>query len=61
MVVKWSACSPSTLKIRVQIPLKLQFFSVEFVFGKSENKQEEAGMFYFLKLAIEGSVLAFIF
>ena len=38
VVVKWSACSPSTSTIRVQIPLKpTPFFSVK-LFGFEKNK-----------------------
>ena len=49
VVVKWSACSPSTPTIRVQIPLKLRVFSVEFVFDRNENKQKEARVGPFFK------------
>ena len=51
VVVKWSACSPSTPMIRVQIPLKPTVFSVTFVFEKNENKQKEVGVgpFFFKK------------
>ena len=42
VVVKWSACLPSTSTIDVQIPLKLTIFSIKFVFEKSANKQKEA-------------------
>ena len=34
VVIKWSACSPSTQTIRVRIPLK----STELLFEKNENK-----------------------
>ena len=44
VVVKWSACSPSTPTIRVQIPQAFSVFSVIFVFEKKENKQKEAGV-----------------
>ena len=43
VVVKWSACLPSTPTIRVQIPLKSTVFTVKFVFEMNENKQKEAG------------------
>ena len=39
-VAKWSECSPSTLTIRVQIPLKTTVFPVNFVLDKNENKQK---------------------
>ena len=41
VVVKWLASLPSTLTIRVQIPLKPTVFSTKFVFEKNENKQKE--------------------
>ena len=44
VVVKWSACSPSTPTVRVRIPLKSTVFSVEFVLANNENKQKEAGV-----------------
>ena len=43
VVVKWSACSPSTPMIRVRILLTLTVFSVKCVFEKNENKEKEAG------------------
>ena len=50
VVVKWSACSPSTLTIRVPIPLISAVFSVKIVFEKNKNKQKEAGVGpFFLK------------
>ena len=49
MIVKWSACLPSTLTIRVRILLTLTVFSVKLVFEKNENKQREAGLPIFLK------------
>ena len=51
VVVKWSACSSSTLTIRVQI---LQFFSAKFVFKKNENNQKEAGLAHFFKKCVVG-------
>ena len=39
VVVKWSACSPSTLTIQVRIPLKTTVFS-KFVFEKNKKKQK---------------------
>ena len=48
MVVKWSACLPSTPMIRVRILLKPAVFSVKFVFEKKKNKQNEAGVGPFL-------------
>ena len=47
VVVKWSACSPSTPTIQVQVPLKAAVFSVKFVFEKNENKQNEASVSQF--------------
>ena len=44
VVVKWSACSPSTPTIRVRISLKPTVFPVKFVFEKKENKQKDAGV-----------------
>ena len=41
VVVKWSACLPSTPTIRVRIQPKAIFFSVKVVFEKNENKQKE--------------------
>ena len=50
VVVKWSACMPSTLAIQVPIPLKTTVFSVKFVFENIEIKQKEAGVgSFFLK------------
>ena len=40
VVVKWSACSPSTPIIQVRIPLMPAVFSVNFVFEKIKNKQK---------------------
>ena len=40
VVVKWSACSPSTRSIQVQIPLTLKAFFLKFVIEKNENKQK---------------------
>ena len=40
VVVKWSACSPTTLSIRIRIPLK--FNSVNCL-KKNGNKQKEVG------------------
>ena len=44
MVVKGSAFSPSIPMIRVQIPQKPTVFSVNIVFEKNENKQNDAGV-----------------
>ena len=52
MVVKWSACSPSTLTIRVRIPLTSAVFSVKSVFEKNENKQNRQGLAHFLKICL---------
>ena len=43
VVVKWSACSPSTPTIRARILLSSTVFSVKFVFEINENNQKEAG------------------
>ena len=40
----WSACSPSTPTIRVQILQKPTICNVKFVFEKNKNKQKEAGL-----------------
>ena len=40
LVVKWSVCSPSTLTIQVQIPLKPAVFSVKFVFEKNRIQRK---------------------
>ena len=44
VVVKWSACSPSTPTIRVRIPQKPSVFSVKCVLEKNKNKQKESGV-----------------
>ena len=49
VVVKWSACLPSTPTIRVQILLKPTAISVKFVFEKNKNKLKEAGVGPFFK------------
>ena len=41
VVIKLSACSRSTLTIRVRIPLKSTIF-LKIVFQNNENKQKEA-------------------
>ena len=46
VVVKWSACLPSTLSIRVRIPLNPTVFSA---FEKNENKRGRVGLFLLLK------------
>ena len=50
-VVKWSACSSSTPKIRVRILLKLKVFSLEFVLKKYKKIQKEAGDGHVLRFA----------
>ena len=40
MVVEWSACLPSSPKIRVRILLMPIGFYVKIVFEKNENKQK---------------------
>ena len=51
MVVKWSACSPSTPTDDPSLnPADAYSFSVKFLFGKNENKlKEEVGLANFLK------------
>ena len=49
VVVKWSACSPSTLTIRVQIPLKHTVFSAQFVVKRTKINKKEAGVGPFLE------------
>ena len=41
VVVKWSTCSPSSLTIRVRIPLTPTVLSVKFVREKNENKTKK--------------------
>ena len=43
VMVKWSACSPSTLSIWIRILLKPTIF-LEIFFWKEQNKQKEAGV-----------------
>ena len=54
MVVKWSACLPSTTTIRVLILLKPIVFSVKFVLEENENEQKEAEVGPFKKLNKNG-------
>ena len=49
VVVKWSACSPSTPTIRVQIPLKHTVFSAQFVVKRTKINKKEAGVGPFLE------------
>ena len=49
VVVKWSACSPSTPNSN---PADVYSFSVKFVFEKNENKQKEAGLAHFLRIIV---------
>ena len=49
VVVKWSACSPSTPTIRVWIPLMPTVFSVKFEFEGNENKQKRPGLAHLKK------------
>ena len=45
MVIKWSACTPSTPTIRVRILLSSTVFSVKFVFEKErKSTNENTGM-----------------
>ena len=46
VVVKWSASLPSTLTIRLRIPLKPKVSSVKFVFEKNKKRQ---GLAHYLK------------
>ena len=49
VVVKWSACLPSTPMIRVWILLKTTVFSLKFLFEKNKNKQQKrSGLAHFL-------------
>ena len=59
MVVKRSACSPSTPMIQVQIPLTPTVFSAKFVFEKNKNKQKEAGVGPFIKNCLLKSLTEF--
>ena len=43
-VVKWSACSPSSLMIRVRIQLRPTVYPIQSVFEINENKQIETGV-----------------
>ena len=43
VVVKWSACSPSTPTFQVRIPLKPTVISIKLCVEKNKNKQKEAG------------------
>ena len=43
VVVKWSACSPSTPAIRVQIPLKSTVFSVILCLKRTKINIKEVG------------------
>ena len=53
VVVKWLKCSPSTLTMRVQMPLVPAVFSIKFVFEQNENNQKEAGVgSFFIKKSI---------
>ena len=49
VVVKWSACSPSTPKIRVCIPLKPTVFSVILCLKRTKINKKEAGVGPLLK------------
>ena len=44
VVVKWSACSPSTPTIRVQIPLKPTIFSVILYLKRTKINKKESGV-----------------
>ena len=48
VVVKWSACWPSSPMIRVRISLMPTVISVKIVFVRRENKQKEADVDLFL-------------
>ena len=50
VVVKWSACSPSTLAIQVRIPRKPKVFSVNLCMKTIKINKKEAGVVpFFLK------------
>ena len=40
VVAEWSACSPTTPTIRVQIPLTPKYYSLIFDFEKKEHEQK---------------------
>ena len=49
----WSSYSPSTVRIRVQIPLKLSVLYVKFVFEKTKNlHKKRPGLANFLMTAL---------
>ena len=50
MVVKWSACSPSTPTIQVEILLMPTVFTVKFVFEKNEKNKNRQGLSHLKKL-----------
>ena len=45
VVVKWSACRPSTPTIQCRIPLTPKVFAEKFVLEKNKNEQKETGAF----------------
>ena len=45
VVVKWSACRPSTPTIQCRIPLTPKVFAEIFVLEKNKNEQKETGPF----------------
>ena len=53
VVVKWLACSPSTLTIRVRILLMPTVFSVKLVFEKTKINKKRPGWPTFLKRVVK--------
>ena len=53
VVVKWSACLPSTLTIWVWIPLMPTVFSVKFVFEKNKSKQKRGWGWLIFKVPLK--------
>ena len=49
MVVKWSACSPSIPRIRVRIPLSLQFLFCKICFQRTKMNKKGPGMVHLKK------------
>ena len=50
VVVKWSACSPSTLTIQVRIPLKTKVF-LNLCLKRTKKNKREAGLARFLTIS----------
>ena len=47
VVVKWSACSPSTPTIRVRIPLKPKVFSIILCLKRTKINKKRPGLAHF--------------